>query len=154
MADKMMRIAGRTSGGIAVPMKADTDGNINTVRNWKTDIITLYSGSVPNTDSIRTTNTDLSEYPIISLRVTNRTGVSIILTPLVDLYNNNNGYELRDKDGGSLSVEIPYTSHFVVLTPSDTPWLNYVKYLRMKFSASATPTAETPTVEIYAVVRK
>lgn len=154
MADKMMRIAGRTSAGVAVPMRADADGNIGTNRTWKTDIITLYSGAVSDTSAIRTTNTDLSEYPIVSLRITNRTGVSIVLTPLVDLYNNNNGYELMDIDGESLAIEIPHSNHFVVISPTNAPWLNYIKYLRMSFAASATPTAGTPTVEIYAVVRK
>lgn len=154
MADKMMRIAGRTTGGTAVPMLADSNGNIGTVRKWSTDIIELFNGSVSTTDAQRTTNIDLSEYPIVSIRITNRTGVPITLTPLVDLYNNNNGYELLDASGGSLSVTIPKTSNFVMLTPHDTPWLNYIKYLRLKFMASETPTASTPTVEINAVVRR
>lgn len=154
MADKMMRVAGRTSGGVAVPMSADDNGRINTNRHWNTELISLYTGGVTNTDEIRAEKIDMSEYPIISIRITNRTGVPILITPLIDLYNNNNSYELKDIDGSSLAVEIPYSNHYCIMYPANTPWLNYVKYLRLKFAATATPTVESPTVEITAVVRR
>lgn len=154
MADKMMRIAGRTSGGVAVPMSADDNGRINTNRHWNTELISLYVGAVTNTDEIRAEKIDMSEYPIISIRITNRTGVPILITPLVDLYNTNNGYELKDIDGSSLAVEIPSSNHFCIMHPGNTPWLNYVKYLRLKFAATETPTENSPSVEIIAVVRK
>ena len=154
MADKMMRIAGRTSEGTAVAMSADTNGNIGTTRKWGVDVVTLFSSDVTTTEEQRTTNIDLSEYPIVSLRITNRTGVSISVTPLVDLFDNSNGYELKDASGGSLSISVPNSGSYLMLTPNDAPWLNYLKYLRLKFSATETPTATTPRVRIDAVVRK
>lgn len=153
MAD-IMKIGGKTPSNTVAGVSVDADGKINTNRTWNTDIIQLFSDTVSDTNEKRTTNIDCSNYPIISLRITNRTGVPITITPLVDLYNNDNGYALLDKDGGSLSLDIPATNSFITILPTEVSWLNYVKYLRLKFVATDTPTASEPTVGIYAVVRK
>lgn len=153
MADKMMRIAGRTPGGTAAAVKIDSDGRIDTVKTWGISKLTLYSGALSDTVAITTTNTDVSEYPLISLRITNRTGVPVTITPLNDIVTSS-GWKLVDVDGSPLAIELAPTSNYIVITPSDAPWLNYIKNLRLSVQATSTPSAETPTIEIYAMVRK
>lgn len=150
----MMKIGGKTPSDTVKGIAVNADGKLDTVRTWGADIISLFDDTVDDTSEHRTTNLDLSSYPLVSLRVTNRTGVSIVLTPLVDLYNNDNGYALTDVDGASLTVEIAPNNAYAIIAPYEHPWLNYIKYLRMRFAASETPTASSPKVEISAVVRK
>lgn len=153
MADKMMRIAGRTSGGTAAAVKTDSDGRIDTIKSWGISKLTLYSGALSDTTAITTTNTDVSEYPLVSLRITNRTGVPVTITPLTDIVTSS-GWKLVDVDGSPLTIELAPTSNYIVITPTDAPWLNYIKNLRLSVQATATPSADTPTIEIYAMVRK
>lgn len=154
MANTMMKIAGKTSDNTAKGVKVNDNGNIETVKKWDAEIITLFNDSVSDTTEKRTANVDLSSYPLVSLRVTNRTGVPVVITPLVDLYNTDNGYSLTDVDGSALSIEFAPNNAYAVITPSDAQWLNYIKYCRLKIKASETPTASSPKVEIDAVVRK
>lgn len=150
----MMKIGGKTPSNTVKGVAVNADGKLDTVRTWGADIISLFSDTVDDTSAHRTTNLDLSSYPLVSLRVTNRTGVPIVLRPLVDLFNNDNGYALTDVDGANLAIELAPNNAFAIITPADAPWLNYIKYLRMSFAASETPTASSPKVEISAVVRK
>ena len=150
----VMKIGGKTPSNTVKGVNVDANGNLITSRLWDESILTLYSDSVADTSEKRTVNTDLSSYPLVSLRITNRTGVSVKVTPLVDLYNTDNGYSLTDIDGSELSFEVAPNNAFAIITPVEAPWLNYVKYLRFKFRALETPSADTPTLSIYAVVRK
>ncbi len=139
MADKMMRIAGRTSGGTAVPMLADTDGNIGTTRKWKKEWVTIQSAlQIRDTSDHDVDAYDVSGIPTFSLRVLNRVKVPITIWLRTDV-NTSNGYALCDKDGVDQSITIAPTNSYVVITPDDWPVLNYVRYLRLTIKAQSTP---------------
>lgn len=149
MADKMMRIAGRTSEGTAVPMAADTNGNIGITRKWKKEWIILQ----PTSLEIRDTSAhyldayDVSDIPLYSLRVINRLKVPITLSLRTDV-NTTNGYSLADKDGVTQSITIPHNMGYITITPEDWPILNYIRYLRITITAQTAPTEGAAEVYI------
>lgn len=143
MADKMMRIAGRTSSGTAVPMLADASGNISTTRTWKKEWVTIQSVlEIRDTDGHNMPVMDVSEIPTYSLRFLNRLGVPVTISFLSDI-NQSNGYGLYGNDAVSKSITLQPTNHYIIITPEDCPILNYIRYLRLKVRASSTPSSGT-----------
>lgn len=149
----LLKFAGKNPSGNAAGVLVDAAGHLNTVRTWAISILTLYTGTLENTTAVTTTNYDVSEYPLVSLRITNRTGVPVQITPLVDTVSLS-GWSLADIDGSPLTIELAPTSDYIIITPNEAPWLNYIKHLRLKVQATASPTAQSPVIEIHAVVRK
>lgn len=143
MADKMMRIAGRTSGGTAVPMLADSNGNIGTTRAWKKEWVTIQTSlEIRDTSSHSLPVMDVSEIPTYSLRFLNRLGVPVTITFLSDV-NQNNGYSLIDSNAVGKSITLQPTNDYIIITPEDCPILNYIQLLRLKVKASSTPSSGT-----------
>lgn len=143
MADKMMRIAGRTSAGTAVPMLADSNGNIGTTRTWKKEWVTIQSSlEIRDTSSHSLPVMDVSEIPTYSLRFLNRLGVPVTISFLTDI-NQSNGYGLYGNDAVTKSITLQPTSHYIIITPEDCPILNYIRLLRLIVKASSTPSSGT-----------
>ena len=144
MADKMMRIAGRTSGGTAVPMLADSNGNIATTRTWKKEWVAITDSAleIRDTDAHDLTAMDVSGIPMYSLRILNRLGVPVTLTFKTDV-NTTNGYGLCNTDATAKAVTIAPTNSYVVITPEDLPFLNYIKWLRISVRAQSVPESGT-----------
>lgn len=149
MADKMMRIAGRTSAGTAVAMSADASGNVGTTRKWKKEWINLHSSplEIRDTSALLLDAYDVSDIPLYSLRVLNRLKVPITLSLRTDV-NTTNGYRLVDKDGVVQSITIPYNNDYFAITPEDWPILNYIRYLRITIKAQTAPTEGSAEVSI------
>lgn len=149
MADKMMRIAGRTSAGTAVPMAADSAGNISTVRTWKKEWVTIEEGiAITTTTAYALPVFDVSGIPMFSLRFLNRLGVPVTVRFLSDI-NTKNGYNLVDEYASAHSITIPSTDDYIIITPDDVPILNYVRYVRMRIIVQTAP--ESGTFSAYAV---
>lgn len=143
MADKMMRIAGRTSSGTAVPMLADSNGNIGTTRAWKKEWVTIQSSlEIRDTDEHTLPVADVSEIPTYSLRFINRLGVPVTISFLTDV-SQLNGYGLYGNDAVSKSFTLQPTNHYIIITPEDCPILNYIRFLRLKVKAASTPSSGT-----------
>lgn len=141
MADKMMRIAGRTSGGTAVPMLADANGNIGTTRAWKKEWVTIQSGlEIRDTSEHDLPVMDVSEIPTYSLRLLNRLGVPVTITFLSDI-TQTNGYSLIGSDAVSKSITLQPANGYIIITPEDCPILNYIRFLRLSVKASSTPSS-------------
>ena len=141
MADKMMRIAGRTSGGVAVPMLAETDGSVDVKRKWKKEWVMLIADTeVRDTNAINATVLDLRDIPMCSLRVVNRLGVPVTLSFYTDV-NTSNGYALNDTNGVAKTITVQHSMGYQIITPEDFPLLNYVQYLRIKAVASSAPSS-------------
>lgn len=139
MADKMMRIAGRTSAGVAVPMKASADGDISTTRTWEKswqEIVTNLE--IRDTSSHVLDAVDVRDIPTFSLRILNRLGVPVTIRFMSDI-NTTNGYMLTNMDQTTKAITISPGYDYVIVTPEDLPFLNYVQYVRMRVTASATP---------------
>lgn len=155
MADKMMRIAGRTSGGVAKPFLVDDNGNVGTTRTWKKTWVTIQENvEIRDTSEHNLTAFDSSGVPMLSLRILNRlkdsdnNGVPVTVRFLTDV-NTSNGYGLVDTDGASKSITIQSVNDYVIITPEDMPLLNYVRYIRLSVKAQSTPTSGV--VSAYAV---
>lgn len=143
MADKMMRIAGRTSGGIAVPMKASTDGDISTTRVWKRSWQTIQTAlEIRDTATHNLPAVDVRDVPTFSIRITNRLGVPVTIAFLTDV-NTSNGYSLYNMDQTPKTVTVSPGNGYVIITPEDMPILNYVQYLRLQVKASSAPSSGT-----------
>lgn len=150
MADKMMRVAGRTSGGTAVPMLADNSGNIGTTRAWKRKWVTIEENiEIRDTNGHNLTALDVRDISMVSLRILNRLGVPVTISFLTDV-NTANGYGLMDADSSPKnSVTISPLNGYVILTPEDIPLLNYVQYIRISVKAQSVP--ESGQFSAYAV---
>lgn len=155
MADRMMRIAGRTSGGVAKPFLVDNNGNVGTTRTWKKTWVTIQENvEIRDTSEHNLTAFDSSGVPMLSLRILNRlkdsdnNGVPVTVRFLTDV-NTSNGYGLVDTDGASKSITIQSVNDYVIITPEDMPLLNYVRYIRLSVKAQSTPTSGV--VSAYAV---
>lgn len=139
MADKMMRIAGRTSAGVAVPMLADSNGNIGTTRAWKKEWVTIEQNvEIRDTTTHNCPVIDVSNIPTFSLRILNRLGTPITLNFLSDV-TQSNGYSLHNMDSTSKAVTIQPVQGYIMITPEDVPLLNYIRYLRIAVKASTAP---------------
>ena len=139
MADKMMRVAGRTSGGVAVPMKASTDGDISTTRTWKKSWQAIVTGlEIRDTNGHVLDAVDVRDIPTFSLRIVNRLGVPVTITFLTDI-STTNGYSLLNMDATDKAITVSPANAYVIVTPEDLPFLNYVQYLRLQVKASTTP---------------
>lgn len=155
MADKMMRIAGRTSGGVAKPFLVDNNGNVGTTRTWEKTWVTIQENvEIRDTSEHNLTAFDSSGVPMLSLRILNRlkdsdnNGVPVTVRFLTDV-NTSNGYGLVDTDGAGKSITIQSVNDYVIITPEDMPLLNYVRYIRLSVKAQSTPTSGV--VSAYAV---
>lgn len=155
MADKMMRIAGRTSGGVAKPFLVDNNGNVGTTRTWEKTWVTIQENvEIRDASEHNLTAFDSSGVPMLSLRILNRlkdsdnNGVPVTVRFLTDV-NTSNGYGLVDTDGASKSITIQPVYDYVIITPEDMPLLNYVSYIRLSVKAQSTPTSGV--VSAYAV---
>lgn len=141
MPDKMMRIAGRTSGGTAVPMLADANGNIATIRTWKKEWSTIEAFvEIRDTNSHQCPAVDVSDVPMFSLRFLNRLGVPVTVSFLTDI-NTSNGYGLDDANGVAYSVTLVPQQSYIIITPEDMPILNYLRYVRLQVKASSAPSS-------------
>lgn len=141
MADKMMRIAGRTSGGIAVPMKASADGDISTTRTWKKSWYSIVTNlEIRDTNDHKLDAVDVRDTPTFSLRIINRLGVPVTIIFLTDI-NTTNGYALNNMDQTSKSITVSPGNGYVIVTPEDLPFLNYVQYVRLQVKASIAPSS-------------
>lgn len=155
MADKMMRIAGRTSSGVAKPFLVDNNGNVGTTRTWEKTWVTIQENvEIRDTSEHNLTVFDSSGVPMLSLRILNRlkdsdnNGVPVTVRFLTDV-NTSNGYGFVDTDGANKSITIQPTNGYVVITPEELPLLNYVRYIRLSVKAQSTPTSGV--VSAYAV---
>lgn len=143
MADKMIRIAGRTPSGTAVPMAADANGNIGTTRKWKKEWVTLQTAlEIRDTDDHHLTAYDVSDIPVFSLRIINRLRVPVTIWLRSDV-NTTNGYALVNKDAVEQKVTLAPSNAYITITPDDLPILNYIRYLRITVTASSAPTEGT-----------
>ena len=153
MAD-VMKIGGKTPSNTVKGVAVNADGKLDTVKTWEMPIIELFSEELSDTDEHLAQNLDLSIYPLVSLRIRNRTGATVSVQPLIDLYNNTNGNSLKFINGDAIVFQVPSDNQYYMITPDDFPWLNYIKYLRLRLKATSTPTGDTPLLSVMAVVRK
>ena len=81
---------------------------------------------------------DVRDIPTFSLRILNRLGVPVTISFLTDV-NTFNGYSLNNMDQTSKSITVSPGSGYVIVTPEDLPFLNYVQYVRLQVKASTVP---------------
>lgn len=141
MADKMMRIAGRTPSGTAVPMLADANGNIGTIRKWKKEWASIETSvEIRDTNAHNCPAVDVSDVPIFSLRFLNRLDVPVTVSFLTDV-NTTNGYGIQNANGERYTITLAPQNGYIIITPEDMPILNYLRYVRLQVKASSAPSS-------------
>lgn len=148
MADKMMRIAGRTSGGVAKALHVSTDGEPVVERKWGMTDTQVFSSEIRDTNwhsTVGGTTLDISSYPINSLRIRNTTEKAVTIRFLNDLNASNETY--LNHNGSNVDIELVGTNNtYQVFTPQDIPVLNYLHYLKFQVKCTETPTSGSVVV--------
>ena len=155
MADKMMRMAGRTPNGIAKPLAVNTDGMPIVNKKWAFKAQALASAmeirDTTNHYIYEDNSIDISDYPISSLRIRNSMDASVEIRLLYDGNKNQTNW-LCDLNDEQNSIVVPAgnnNSTWYLVTPDDLPFLNYIKYLKLAIKAETAPTTGSITVDYY-----
>lgn len=143
MADKMMRIAGKTSSDTACGIAVTSDGNVKQNHVWEQHNERIVN-EIPEDTSAVTIGIEtpivLADYAVTSLRFYNNTGVDVRVRFLLDTVADSALY-LRDADGNNIEITIPSNASYVVsITPNDIPVLNYLNRLKFTYACKETPT--------------
>lgn len=155
MTDKMMRTAGRTSGGVAKAFLVDSNGEPIVIREWAETDTKIFDVEIRDTSGHKNitegTVLNVSTFPVNSLRVRNTTGKAITIRFMNDLNSNNTAYLVVDNATAKIDLSAN-NQNYQIFTPQDFPFLNYLHYLKIEVVASETPT--TGSVVVYHCGRK
>lgn len=150
MADKMMRTAGRTSGGVAKAILVSDNGSPIVERSWAAVDTKVFDVEIRDTNAHNTvtegTVLDISSFPVNSLRIRNTTEKAVTIQFFNDLNNNNTTYLGVDDTEATIQLSAD-NKKYQVFTPQEFPFLNYLHYLKFHVKAAETP--ETGSVVVY-----
>lgn len=143
MADKMMRTAGRTSGGIAKAILVNDNGAPIVERAWSCVNTKVFDMEIRDTNAHNTvtegTVLDVSSFPVNSLRIRNTTGKAITIQFFNDLNSDNTAYLSVDDNSAAIQLSAG-NNKYQVFTPQEYPFLNYLRYLKFHVKANEAPT--------------
>lgn len=158
MAD-MIRIAGKTDNNTASPFHLTENGNLCTQHNWEYEISNIVTATPTDTTEVRVGVGEenaifVAGYGLISLRITNNTGVPVHIRFMADHTYDATGF-LADVDGNRIEFDVPSSStNFIIITPEDIPALNYLRLLKFRYACKETPTNTTGDTFKVALARK
>ena len=128
MADKMMRPAGRTSGGVAKAILVNDDGKPLIDRVWCVTDTKVFDVEIRDTSAHNNisegTVLDISSYPVNSLRIRNTTEKAITIQFLNDLNTNNTTYLGVDDTEANIVLSAS-NKKYQVFTPQEFPSKRY-----------------------------
>ena len=155
MADKMMRTAGRTSGGVAKAILVDSNGEPIVIREWTETDTKVFDVEIRDTNGHKNidegTVLNVSSYPVNSLRIRNTTGKAISIAFMNDLNTNNTAYLVVDNETAKIQLSAS-NQNYQIFTPQDFSFLNYLHFLKFNVIAAEAPT--TGSVVVYHCGRK
>lgn len=154
--DKMMKIAGKTSGSTAKGIRVDSDGKLIVIskREWEQTALVILDG-----DQIRDTNSktakpasnDVSSFAYISFRIVNSLDADVSIQ-FYDDWHVTGGGVLKDINGNAFEITVPAkvsATQYIVVTPDDLPILNLLHYLTLRVQAKTTPTSGSLSITAY-----
>ena len=148
MAD-MMRIAGKTPSDTAAGIRVNSDGNLVEEKKWKYAYEKILNAEeIRSTSAVVVTGGNVEDYGLISLRV-----YSTLDQPIrIQFYNDtatNGGSSVLNCLNSAWEVIIPADSKMYIITPDDIPFLNYLRYIKLRVVATATPTTGNVTIYLH-----
>lgn len=154
--DKMMKIAGKTSGSVAKGIRVDNDGKLLVIseHEWtQTALVCLDTREIRDTNVVvaKPTNNDVSKFAYISFRIVNSLDASVSIQ-FYDDWHVTGGSVLKDMNGNAIEVTIPAktdSTHYIVVTPDDLPILNLLHYLTLRVKANSAPTSGSISITAY-----
>lgn len=137
MSGKMIKVGGKTSGGMARAFGVSEKGEALVKRVWENALVRVFANDIDGTTPQQTTVFDAREFGFISLRVENQTESALTFTLYADRREDDPTY-LKDINGDDIKFTIPAKS-VVIVTPDDVPALSYLQYVRLRFVADTVP---------------
>ena len=133
-----------------VGVSADSNGNIITKKNWENPVSVIFTGVYNDTVSHTQDGVDVSDCALFSLRIANQTSSEVTLTFRSDVTSND--VTLKDVNGQDYFITVPADKRFMMITPDDYPFLQWIRNLRLsiKFNTAAS----SGTLTVYLVKKK
>ena len=133
-----------------VGVSADSNGNIITKKIWENPVSTIFTGVYNDTESHTQDSVDVSDCALFSLRIANQTSSEVTFTFRSDVTAND--VPLKNADGQDYSITVPADKRFMMITPDDYPFLQWIRSLRLgiKFNTAVS----SGTLTVYLVKKK
>jgi len=149
-------IGGKSPASKLIGIAVDTAGNVITKKIWSNDSQVIYSGTYDDTTEHIQDAVDVSDCGAFSLRFANTTDATVTITFGSDVTSNN--IALKNTDGVDYSITIAANKRFMMATPDDYPFLQWIRNLRLVIKFNTVPTpggeGEEKTLKIYLVKKK
>ena len=133
-----------------VGVSADSNGNIITKKIWENPVSTIFKGSYNDTVNHTQDAVDVSDCALFSLRIENQTSSEVTFTFRSDVTSND--VALKNADGQDYSITVPADKRFMMITPDDYPYLQWMRKLRLSIAFKTAVSSGTLTV--YLVKKK
>jgi len=154
--DKMMKIAGKTSGSVAKGIQVDNNGKLIVIskREWEQTALTILDNDQirdTNSKAVKPTSNDVSSFAYISFRIVNSLDADVSIQ-FYDDWHATGGSILQDINGNSIEIAVPAkvsATRNIVVTPDDLPILNLLHYLTLRVQAKTTPTSGSLSITAY-----
>jgi hypothetical protein len=144
----MLKVAGNNENGSPRAFLTDDAGRTVTVRKWTADEIAAVENlQIRTTDASWSNRVDVSGFSTISLRVSNAHDQPVSLIFGMDVGEDNTVY-LKNYGGTNLGFTIPANSGVRMITPEEFPFLQYLKYVKVRCSCGTAPTSGYLTITI------
>lgn len=136
--------AGKSPSSTVVGVSVDADGNMITKKVWENPVTTIYEGTYSDTSNHTQDAVDVSDCGLFSLRVANTTNSAVTFTFASDVTSN--AVAMKNAGGVDYSISVVANKRFIMLTPDDYPFMQWVRNLRLIIKFETVPTTGTLTV--------
>lgn len=147
---KVTPFGAKSPTSTVVGVAANADGNLVTAKKWENNVIRVCDEEVTGVESFQTDLIDVSDAAAVSLRFSNTSDQSFMITFYSDQYPNNT-YQLYDYNGNKVQCKIiKSSSRTQILTPDDLPVLQWLKSIRMRVAFDAAPASGSLIIDLVA----
>lgn len=146
MSDKMMKIAGKTNDSTVAGVKVTTEGNIEDVRKWHYEYVNILNAAeIRDTSAVVVDGGNVEDYGLISLRVINTLDQPIRIQFYTDS-TRTGGSSTLNVDGKTYTKVVQNVSGVEILTANEIPFLNHLRYIKLRVTATTAPTSGNLTI--------
>lgn len=139
-----MKVGGKSPNNTAVGMSVDANGMVNTHHIWEGGFITVLGQEIRDADAHYSDVFDVSQYPIVSLRVINSSDQSVTIGFYGDM---SEGPYLSNMDG-DVTIFVGNKNREQIITPDDLPCLPYLNKIKIRVKYDTAPTTGSLTIYI------
>lgn len=136
--------AGKSPSDTVVGVSVDADGKMITKKVWENPVTTIFSGTYDDTENHTQEAVDVSDCGLFSLRVANTTDAAVTFTFASDVTSN--AVALKNAGGVDFAISVVANKRFMMLTPDDYPFLQWIRNLRIIVRFETVPSTGTLTV--------